>query len=81
MTTKERRDFARGLVNIPIGFIVRGRYYDGLIKDISKDGVFIETSGTVSVGQQISLYFRKETLDGTIVWINPQGLGVKFRKP
>ncbi len=78
MTTKDRREFARSLVDIPVEFSVRGRFYDGLIKNISKGGVFIETSGTFSVGQEISLYFGKENIIGTIVWIGSQGVGVKF---
>ncbi len=49
----------------------RGRFYDGLITNISKGGVFIKTSGTFSVGQDISFYFGKENMDGTIVWVHP----------
>ncbi len=54
------------------------RLFDGLIKNISKDGVFIEISGTFPVGQEISLYFGKENMDGTITRVEPQGIGVKF---
>jgi len=80
MTTKEKRERARSPVNIPVGFIVQGRYYDGLIKNLSKDGVFVKTSETLSVGQEISLYFEKENRIGKIVWISPHGIGVKFKK-
>jgi Tfp pilus assembly protein PilZ len=78
MITKERREFARSLVDIPVEFSVQGRFYDGLIKNISKGGVFIETSGTFSVGQEISLYFGKETIIGTVIWVDPKGIGLKF---
>jgi len=80
MTTKEKREHARGLIDIPVGFIVQGRYNDGLIKNRSKDGAFIETSGTFPVGQEISLYFGKENTTGTVIWVEPKGIGVKFRK-
>ncbi len=52
-----------------------------MIKNISKGGVFTETKGTFSVGQDISFYFGKENIIGTIVRVEPQGIGVKFRKP
>ncbi len=81
MTTKEKRERARSPVDIPVDFSVQGRFYDGVIKNISKGGVFIKTSGTFSVGQDISFYFGKENMDGTIVWVHPQGIGVKFEKP
>ena len=46
-----------------------------------RGGVFIKTSGTFSVGQDISFYFGKENMGGTIVWVHAQGIGVKFGKP
>jgi Tfp pilus assembly protein PilZ len=52
-----------------------------LIENLSKGGVFIKTSGTFSVGQEISLFFGKENMDGTIIRVEPQGIGVKFGKP
>ena len=63
---------------VTIGFIVQGRHNDGLIENLSKGGVFIKTSGTFSVGQEISLFFGKENMDGTIIRVEPQGIGVKF---
>ncbi len=78
MTTKEKREHARSPVDIPVGFIVQRCLYDGLIKNISKGGVFIKTNETLSVGQEISLYFGKEHMDGTIIRVEPQGIGVEF---
>jgi Tfp pilus assembly protein PilZ len=80
MTTKERRESDRDLDDIPVEFSVQGRFYDGMIKNISKDGVFIETTGVFSVGQEISFYLGKENMDGTIIRVEPQGIGVKFEK-
>lgn len=81
MTTKEKRKHARSPFDIPVEFIVQGQSYDGLIKNKSKGGIFIETKGTFSVGQKIFFNFRRiETIFGTIAWVNPQGIGVKFGK-
>ncbi len=73
-----QREHARSPVDIPVGFIVQRRLYDGLIKNISKGGVFIKTNETLSVGQEISLYFGQENMDGTIIRVEPKGIGVKF---
>ncbi len=57
-----------------------------LIKDISDGGVFIETKTPFAVGQELNLTFplpdnRKVVkVDGEIVWISTQGIGVKFRR-
>ena len=81
MTTKDKRQKVRHAAHVPVDFSVQGRFYDGVIRNISKGGAFIKTSGTFSVGQDISFYFGKENMDGTIVWIHPQGIGVKFKNP
>jgi len=95
MTTKEKREHARHTVDIPVGFIVQGRLYQGQIKNMGKEGwvkniktggVFIETEMSFSIGQVISMtysspHFGEKNKIGKIVWISPQGIGVKFRKP
>ncbi len=78
MTTKDKRQHVRHAAHVSVDFSVQGRFYDGLITNISKGGVFIKTSGTFSVGQEISLFFGKENMDGTIIRVEPQGIGVKF---
>ncbi len=78
MTTEDKRQHVRHAAHVPVDFSVKGRYYDGVITNISKGGVFIKTSGTFSVGQDISFNFGKENMDGTIVWVHTQGIGVKF---
>ncbi len=78
MTTKDKREHARSPIDIPVEFSIQGQFYYGLIKSVSKGGVFIETTGTFSVGQEISFYFGKENMDGTIIRVEPQGIGVKF---
>ena len=80
MTTKDQRKHVRHAAHVLVDFSVQGRFYDGLITNISKGGVFIKTGGTFSVGQGISFYFGKENMDGTIVWVHRQGIGVRFKK-
>ncbi len=56
------------------------------IRDVNKGGVFIETEMSFSIGQNVSItyrspsFFGEENRIGKIVWISPQGIGVKFRK-
>ena len=80
MTTKEKREHARRPLNIPVDITVQDRFYHGRLKNITKGGVFIKTGGTFSVGQDVSFYFGKEIIIGTIIRVEPQGIGVKFRR-
>ena len=96
MTTKEKREFIRSPVDIPAEFITRGRLYQGRIKninkadlifrDVNKGGVFVETEMSFSIGQNVSMTYQSPSFGernriGKVVWISPQGVGVKFRKP
>ncbi len=96
MTIKERREFVRSPVDIPAEFIVRGHLYQGRIKninkggwivrDVNKSGVFVETEVSFSIGQTVSMTYQSPSFGernriGKIVWISPQGIGVKFGKP
>ncbi len=80
MTTKKNREHDRHPVDVPVGFFVQGRFYNGLLKNISKSGVFIETNKTFSIGQDISLNFGKQKMIGIIVRVEPHGIRVKFKK-
>ncbi len=96
MTTIEKREFVRSPVDIPVEFIIKGRLYQGQIKsinkggwitirDVNKGGVFVETEMSFSIGQNISMTYRspsfgEENRIGKIVWISPQGIGVRFEK-
>jgi Tfp pilus assembly protein PilZ len=61
-----------------------GSYRD-FVKDISPEGVFIETSIPFSVGEGISMTFllpeheKKIKINGEIVRIDEQGIGVQFK--
>ncbi len=92
MITKEKREHARRPVNIPVGFIVQGRLYQGQIKNMGNEGwvkniktggVFIETEMSFSVGQVISMtysspHFKEKNRIGAITRVESQGIGVKF---
>ncbi|HEA69848.1 hypothetical protein LCGC14_2154200 [marine sediment metagenome] len=54
-------------------------------RNVNKGGVFIETGGSFSTEQNISITYQslnlgKENRIGTIVRVEPHGIGVKFRK-
>lgn len=61
-----------------------GSYRD-FVKDISVEGVFIETSIPFSVGEEISMTFllpeheKKIRIHGEIVRIDEEGIGVQFK--
>jgi hypothetical protein len=85
MTTKEKRDNSRRPHNMPVEFIVQGHRYLGLIKNISRSGVSIETRELFKVGQVVSMTyafppFRGKNKIGKIFSVNPQGIGVKFQR-
>ncbi len=83
MTTKEKRETRRLPHNMPMEFIIQDHRYLGLIKNISKSGVFIETRELFKVGQVVSMTyafppFRGKNKTGKIINVDPQGIGVKF---
>lgn len=81
MATEEKRQYVRSPVNIPVGITAQDRFYQGWIENMAPDSFFIKVKGSFSIGQDISFYFFEETKIATIVWVVPQGIGVKFRKP
>ncbi len=92
MTTVEKREHARRIVDIPIQFIVQSRLYqgqiknmgnEGWVKNVKKGGVFIETEISFSVGQVVSMtysspHFEEKNRIGKIVRVAPHGIGVEF---
>ncbi len=70
---------------INVQYTIQDQDYKGYILDISTVGVFIETNESFSVGQELDLAFslpnyqQEFKLNGMIVWIGHQGIGVKFQ--
>ena len=68
-----------------VDFATKDRVFRGFIQNISSDGVLIETSESLSVGQQITLAFELPNtnehvkISGKIARVLPDGgFGVKF---
>ena len=59
--------------------------HTGFIENISAGGVFIGTSSSFPVGQEISMAFplpvsqEHVRMDGEVVRVNTEGIGVKFK--
>ncbi|KKL86408.1 hypothetical protein LCGC14_1945040 [marine sediment metagenome] len=90
MITKERRRHVRRSVSIPVKFTVQSNLYRGLAYNISDGGIFIDVTGPFKVGQDISIISPADQVSlrsignnraGSIVWISPHGIGMKFKKP
>ncbi len=90
MAIKERRRHVRRSVSIPVEFTVQSNLYRGLAYNISDGGIFINVTGRFTVGQDISIISPADQVSlrsvgnnraGSIVWISPHGIGVKFKKP
>jgi hypothetical protein len=61
MTTKEKRERVRRLVDIPIQFIVQGRLYQGQIKNMGKEGWVKNIKKVVFLSKQ-KCHFRSGRL-------------------
>lgn len=83
---EESRKYPRKTYAHSISFSSRRRHHQGVIKDISSKGVFIETSEPLSVGQKIKLSVSGNKalpatkLNGQVVRVTPSGVAVRFEK-
>ena len=75
----DRKDFF-----MVVDYSVNEQYYRDFIQDISESGMFIKTSQTFSVGQNIQMTFMSPDyqkpfkIKGEIVRVHTDGVGVKF---
>ncbi len=82
---KKKRKHERKPFLTTLDYSTESRSYRDFIKDISIEGVFIETSIPFSVGEVVSMTFllpeheKKIKIQGEIVRIDEQGIGVKFK--
>ena len=79
MTSEDKRQGVRAFVNIPVDIVVQDHFYHGWVKNMDTGGVFIKVKWSLSVGQDISFYFLGENKFATVIRVEPQGIGVKFR--
>jgi len=81
---RDQRKHGRKACKRPATIAVGDNRYEGVAKNISNGGMFIETPATVSVGQEVSLIislFSFEdpvTITGKVVRTEPMGVAVKF---
>ena len=80
----ELRKHPRKSFTKPVYFSTDNRYYQGLIKDISRGGLFIQTDESFSLGNEIHLvipntkYDKNVMIKGKVVRMSQAGVGVKF---
>lgn len=83
--SKGKRKHKRKFFPDTLDYMTASGTYRDFIKDISDEGVFIEIRNPFSVGEKISMTFllsehkKRLKLQGEIVRIEEQGIGVKFR--
>ncbi len=92
---EQRKDLIKGIftrknkrknLSKYINYTTNDRFYTGLIKDISKTGVFIQTKDSLSRGEIIMLAIpfsnknKNSIVNGEVVRINEEGFGVKFKR-
>jgi hypothetical protein len=78
------RDYPRRPYVTKIIFASKHRFYEGLVKNISRKGIFIEIHQTFSIGQQLTMVVplvgkpKGIKLKGKVVWSSPEGFGLQF---
>lgn len=85
----EKRRHARASIDLPVSFAVKGAagHGQGIGKDISIGGMFIQTDSAASFGAEVSVRVRLRTpaggeqdfdLPGVVRWVRNGGMGVQF---
>ena len=83
-TIPERRRAPRAPYHTPIHYANAGAKGAGIVKDISSEGMFMETRGPLQVGDRIRIDFlfrnsrHPMDLEGQIARKAPDGVGVWF---
>jgi len=82
---QEKRNHIRKAVNIPVYYATNDRVFSNYIKNISQNGLFIETERPLFVGEEVLMTFRLEgfnkplKIKGEVVHANRSGIGVEFK--
>ena len=85
----EKRRHARANINLPVLFAVKGAdaHSEGIGRDLSIGGMFIETSAAAAFGAEVVVRVRLRTpasgeqdfdLPGVVRWVKSGGMGVQF---
>ena len=88
LTTPIQRDYAREYPRrnyvTKIIFASKHRFYEGLAKNISRKGIFVEIRQAFSIGQQLNMVVplggqpRGIKLKGKVIRSNSEGFGLEF---
>jgi hypothetical protein len=85
----EKRRYARAPIDLPVVFSVKGSggEGEGIGRDVSLGGIFIETETPASFGAEVIVRVRLRTptdaerdfdLPGVVRWVRSGGMGVQF---
>ena len=83
--SEDQRKSDRKLCDISVNYAAENRIFSDKIKDISKNGIFIESDRSLKVGEEVALSFTLQGYDrpfkvkGKIVRSNQLGFGLEFR--
>jgi Tfp pilus assembly protein PilZ len=80
---EDQRKHTRKRYSKSIIFSTQNEILNGITKNISPSGVFIETHHRIEMGQIVSLVVplrnaKNARIKGEVVWTGPAGFGVKF---
>ena len=80
---EDQRKHSRKRYSKPIVFATQNKILNGITKDISPSGVFIETYHRLEVGQSVTLAIplksaKHAKIRGKVTWAGPNGFGIKF---
>ncbi len=82
--SNERRRHTRKSFITVVDFVSQGRVYREFVQNISGSGVYIQASGSFSVGQEVVLTFsfrdaqKHARITGRIARVADTGIGVEF---
>jgi len=86
-TINDKRGHFRKPFAMTVSFSCEGRLYSGVSQDMSNSGMFIQTRGDFSIGQDIelSMPFRNQQKPikslASIIRVDSDGIGVELIKP
>jgi Tfp pilus assembly protein PilZ len=80
---KELRKHQRKAYSKPVSFATQDRIFEGLTKNVSPSGVYLESKENFEVGQIITLAMpfkneKKFKIKGEVVWSDGRGFGIRF---
>jgi hypothetical protein len=81
---RDQRRFPRQNSTNPSRFFIQDQEYAGVIKNVSADGMFIESPQSVAPGEMVTIVFSLFSFEdpiritGRIAWKDRNGFGVKL---